>query len=176
MKRALLLTLSVTAVVLTACGDDEPAGEAAPAIDERAGSYGGVTIEDPVSVLDALPGECQDADNDAPCGLDATSIVGPTTLAAGWSFRNFEDVTYIATETRVKGFLVTREGARTTAGVAVGDDLDAAGDLPGATCKAERYEDSVGDQKCVVPAARQRWVIYGGDPINAITVAVIPTG
>jgi hypothetical protein len=185
----------VVAVVGVACvaaaavavtrGSEEPTPVL---VDERSGELHGVRFGDSEDDVRALLGvETDDAPGFFPEGAQYTGPVAIPSPASDRDARtrpvelHFRDLAYLVSPTAGVYSMATLEaGARTRAGVGVGDSLPAARDrYSGAECgAAPRGESLTGGEQptcgwCRVVVGDVR-VFFGGDPIVSITMTSDP--
>jgi hypothetical protein len=186
-RAALILAL---ASLLTSCAKDgSRSSEDPPTVDERAGVLAGVRFGDTAGAIrqrlgeptDGKPGFFPTGDDytgppaiPSPAADQGRPPVPPTEL-------HYEDLAVLVSR-RVGAFSMATlaEGARTRAGVAVGDDLGRV---------RERYERvTCGEQVSGEPLLggeppKYRWcrtvvagvrVFFGGDPVESITLTHYP--
>lgn len=152
-------------------GDD-----AAPAVvvDERGGSLGGVRFGAATSEVRARLGEPSDGeDGFFPAG---TRYTGPPSIPAPAGDRrpaalHFGETAYLVSASAgVFSMATVAEGARTRAGVAVGDPLARVRERYGRVrCGEARRSGAAGYAWCRALVGPVR-VFFGGDPIASITL------
>jgi hypothetical protein len=82
-------------------------------------------------------------------------------------------VSFFVRDDRVFGFLVTARGGQTTRGVSIGDDLsDVTAQYPDFNCDDEVRGETTAVFKasCSGKVRDDRYLYFGGDPIESITV------
>jgi hypothetical protein len=159
-------------------------------VDEIAGTYGGVGIGDTPAEMKARLGDNEalgENDEFRPTGArDFTET--PWFVPAGGGYA-YEDVLYWlrptdrgtdgrpASDGVVWGLELTSPGVETSRGVAIGDDLDAAGDAyPGLKCATSDRGEYGRSDYCYGRIAADRFLYFGGDPISSISVTQGPVG
>ena len=174
MRRLLLFALLI--VVLSGCG-----GKLQPTfIDEVRGTYRGVGIGDTTAAVERVFGRVSLSGHDEPIAPrkdDFVDIGGPTviTAACGTSLR-YDHVTFFVCDGDVDGFIVAASGARTSRGVAIGDDAkEVHARYRQLTCGEAPFE---GGQYpyCGGQITKHRWLWFGRDPVRSITVAAARIG
>ena len=186
MQRRLLIALVSTAVLGFGCGgDSEPEARDGPLLDERAGAFRGVTLGDapreverrrgapqrPPTSREATPTEAAD---DVRATFGGTQ---PPTSRATLRVFNYSDATYLSTrEDGVYAVLVTADGARTRAGIAIGDPLDEVRRRYRAfQCGVKNASSEYVDVPyCAGRVAPGRHLWFGGDPVKSVTLATEP--
>jgi hypothetical protein len=160
------------------CGHDEPPLVRVPSIDEVGGTYRGISMGDPGSKVRRVMGAPDPSDGGEECDLCPagttiddqfgvpTFIADPPGTRSSRSFR-YRDVVFLRASGRVFGYLVTKRGAATRRGVAVGDSLERV---------RERYPQlkcgTGGDEEfpyCAGKVGRLS-ISFGLDPVGSITV------
>jgi hypothetical protein len=176
--RSLLLGVLVVAAVtgsvlwLVDGGDEEPEQVL---VDERAGRLRGVSFGDSVPEIRARLGEpTDDADGFFPEGAEFTGPPGIPSPASDQASRvppdelHYEHTAYLVSPTvGVFSMAILADGARTRAGIGVGDEL-------------ERVRERYRRVDCgKAPAGKYQWcraivgdvrVFFGGDPIESVTL------
>ena len=157
--------------------------------DEGSGSVGGVKIgEDKASVrrrfgaparpVEAYPIEPLEIDEVDGSGSPWSVVTGPHHLGPGGLggeqlTLRFRGVSFFVRDDRMFGFLVTDRGGQTTRGVRIGDDLsDVTAKYPDFDCDDEVRGDTTAVFKanCSGKVRDDRYLYFGGDPIESITV------
>lgn len=190
---ALLLAVAATAAGCSTLFRDGVSPPPVPArfsaIDEVRGSYGGVAVGDgrrrmfdvfgrraPVGEGErALPSGAPEGGVDGPNGIPAVTWYCYTDVCFWFDDRLTADG--VAPGTKIQGFELTSPGARTLRGIEVGDHLD---DVKKAYPELECGEishEGFGDYGyCTGEVAPDRYIWFGGDTVNVITVGAIPLG
>jgi hypothetical protein len=186
--RSLLVGVLVVAAVsgfalwLVDAGDDEDPEQIL--VDERRGRLRGVSFGDSVPEVRARLGEpTDDADGFFPEGADFTGPPGIPSPASDQGSRvppdnlHYEDTAYLVSPTvGVFSMAILADGARTRAGVGIGDELDNVGErYRRVDCgEAIAGEPLFGDDyptyewcRAIVGDIR---VFFGGDPIESVTL------
>lgn len=91
----------------------------------------------------------------------------------------YEHVAFILVENSIEIVIVDESGARTRRGVEIGGDLDEARSVyPKLTCGTanEGSEHLASFPACTGPVGERRFIWFGGDPIQNITVGSVPFG
>ena len=175
--------LGVLSSLLVACG-----GESLPeggVIDLRAGTYEGVGIGDTPDQVRAEFGQPSTSEKGAqPSGAD--EFRGPT------SFRSWPDpdpgrgfvpppayrYPHVAFfddgSDRISVVMVIAPGAATPEGVAIGDSLDSVRGVYPVRCGEDFGAGEPPYPACVGRLGAERWVWFGGDPIENITIGRFP--
>ena len=169
---------ALVALALAGCaggGGDEPA--AGPLVDERTGSYRGVTMGDSESEVRAALGEPAGGDGFAPAGESPADVGVPQFIPARGgmpTLLKYDDVSFLVGPGGVYAFIVAAEGAHTRRGVAIGDDLDAARKRYELRCIDVAGGESLGGGQEYYPSCRATVggirVWFGRDPIRSITL------
>jgi hypothetical protein len=178
------LAAIVAGVVYSVTGDNDK-GQPAPlserVIHELRGTYRGVGIGDSGAEVRRVFGPRSDAGDGPLTPLDAGSF---TEVGGAMVIRNprlmgdpellrYRDVSFLLMDDKVFALMITDSGAATQEGLAIGHDLDAAGErYEGLNCE----DAEVGDfgetfPFCAGPLAPQRHIWFGQDPIGSITIA-----
>jgi hypothetical protein len=188
-RRVIGLLTALVAGALAACGDESDAARPPPdvVIDERAGTFDGVGLGDrPAEIRRALGrGTDRRMISRLPRRLSVTELGLPWTLDPVPGVSRKKVLTMrrdgvsmlVAPRTGAYAVFVWRPRARTSRGVAVGDDLDAA---------RERYEDlrcdvrnrnsEYGSYPFCEGRVGDTYVWFGQDPIRSISLASTPLG
>jgi hypothetical protein len=170
-------------LVLRDTDENEPAPLSARVIDELRGTYRGVGIGDSAAEVRRVFGPREDAGDGpfTPLGAGSFAEVGGAMFIASPGIPHtprdsellrYRDVSFLLLDDRVFALMITADGAATQEGLAIGYDLDGAG---------ERYdalncEDAeIGDfgetfPFCAGRVAPQRHIWFGQDPIRSITI------
>jgi hypothetical protein len=181
-----ILALLVIPFVLFGIGDEEdyePVHRSARVIDELRGTYRGVGIGDSAAEVRRVFGPREDAGDGpfTPLGAGSFAEVGGAMFIAAAGIPHtgrdsellrYQNVSFLLLDHRVYALMITADGAATQEGLAIGHDLDKAG---------ERYEDlncedaEIGDfgetfPFCAGQLAPQRHIWFGQDPIRSITI------
>jgi hypothetical protein len=187
MRQSIRLTpFLVAAAITSGCGGDSDPGErSGPLVDERAGTFRGVSLGDrpnAVALARGRPDQDPGTRNATPTGAsDETSRtfggMQPPSRRATLRIYNYRDATYLATrEDGVYAILITAAGARTSRGVAIGDSLqDIRQRYSGFECGVKNADNEYVDVPyCGGRVGRARHIWFGGDPVASITLAVSP--
>ena len=196
VKCALVAPLALTAAaVASGCSNlplhDRPPPARFTTIDERAGTYGGVGIGDTKEEMFRVFGKRKEVDHSEPAlPTGAPEDASAPTYIPSTTFYAYPDVSFWFDDRppgfaehwegpgagKIEGFDITSPGARTLHGIEVGDDLDEAREAyPGLECgTANENSDYVEYPYCTGQIAPERFVWFGGDPVDTITVAAIP--
>ncbi|MEO8289646.1 MAG: hypothetical protein ABI649_01460 [Gaiellaceae bacterium] len=152
-------------------------------VDEVAGTYGGVGIDDSPQQMKAVFGPNEplgESDRFEPTGSqDFTE--SPWSVTAGGGFA-YADVLFwlpgngtspeLATNGPIIGFEVTSPGVETTRGVGIGNDLSEARRSYSEFECGEADHGEYGTSKyCLGRIAPDRYLYFGGDPISSISVS-----
>jgi hypothetical protein len=190
---ALLLALAATAA---GCSTLFHEGESPPparfaAIDETRGSYGGVAIGDGRRRVFDFFGRRQPVGEDEsalPEGAPEDGVAGPPSIPITGAYC-YVDVCFWFEEPGrgigdegapgigpIEGFEITSPGARTLRGIQVGDDLDdAERAYPRLRCDDFKPGESwIEVSYCYGSVGRDRYIWFGGDPIEVIAVSGFP--
>jgi hypothetical protein len=174
--------LALTA--LGGCGSESGTAEEKQAIDEKAGTYGGVGLDASAADVVDVFGESPPLGDDPviPLGsdvteLDTSSSGCPPGGPGGWL--RYEVVSFVLVDDRVCEVIIAEEGAATRRGVAVGDDLDAASEAyPEFECgEAADGEGLFGTQPTFsycTGSIGDHYLWFGGDPVNVIELNAKP--
>lgn len=192
MVRVPVLVAAIAAIALAGAGCGDEDGSASPqlnTVDERAGLIAGVGIGSSkrevaralgpyLMPAQAYPSEPADAGDDGSTAGPWSVVTGPHHLGPGG--KRGEQVTlrypgaaFFVLRDRVFGFLVSAERAMTQGGVHVGDRLQKVLDrYPRFRCEGASRSDTSAIQEpaCSGFVRGGRWVYFGGDPIQSITV------
>lgn len=192
---ASLAAVLAVAAFATACGSDESSRAASKFgfIDERRGAIRGVAIgADKRAVRRALgsyerppqayPIEPLEVDEGEGSGGPWSVETGPHHLGPG-GIRGeqvtlrYQGASFFVRRDRVFGFMITAPGTPTSRGVSIGDRLKQARKAyPSLKCEAQSQGDTTAVQKaaCFGKAPKGRYIYFGGDPIESITVMERP--
>jgi len=190
----------VSIVLLVALGTPGCGGNGAPSrdsgseaklIDLAVGEYRNVAIGDTRQAMETAlgPNEPAGANEDVhPLESDPDRYRGPVVIQldpdpaephtpdTAPRFR-YEDATVFFVEDRVRGIMVTSPDATTSEGVGIGDSLSLAEQSLDLRCfqalEGTEYEPY---PACYGKVAENRYVWFGGDPIENIMVAAQPLG
>jgi hypothetical protein len=183
LRRALVAVVALAAFVILGLvaaallrGEAEP--EAKRLVDERSGSYRGVTLggtED--EVRDALGPAPSWTENDsiAPLAEDWIEIGAPNHIPSTGSpgALRYPHVSVLLDDGRVTAIVIAETEAQSLGGVGVDDDLDdVRRAYPGLRCD----EAAAGDAGATFPycagrVGAKRWLRFGEDPVESITIA-----
>ena len=162
-------------------------------IDEKAGTYGGAglgssadDVEDahgPNTVRGSKAGIPRDADVafvDAPFG--GRTIWGYCYDDACFFFYDpgaildsSPSLNAVPPDATVSQIDIASPGAATLRGIEVGDPIaDVADAYPELTCGSETYDDYGPFERCTGQVAEDRWIWFGGDPVNVISLGSVP--
>jgi hypothetical protein len=178
------LTVAVLCVALAIAGSGDAAGrgdETRAKVDVVAGTYGGVGIGATPSQIERDFGSPL-ATSGAAAPVAAARFRGPTFIPAPRSlggsrapvFRYF-DTAFLTDGEDVYVVIVEAQGAETERGVAVGDALaDARGSYDLICAPVVGSSDDDVYRACFGKVAPRRYVWFGGDPIEDISVARVP--
>jgi hypothetical protein len=183
MRRGLIAVVALGAVVIlglvaAALLRDEADAGATRRVDERSGSYRGVTLgETEAEVRDALgpaPSWTED-DSIAPLDEDWLDIGAPNHIPSTGSpgTMRYPHVSVLLDDGRVTAIVIAETEAESLGGVGVGDDLgDVRRAYPGLRCG----EAAAGDAGATFPycagrVGAKRWLRFGKDPVESITIA-----
>lgn len=191
---AFLIATGALTVGVLACGDS-PAGQSGASsvvrVDERKGSVQGVTLGDSVAAVKRqLPGGLEadpQTTRNSPLVGDVEElglpwiIAPPRGLAASDRTRllryRYLSVKF-APPTGAYVIEIAIPGARTHAGVSIGDRLDAArGAYPKMRCDVRnRNSEYVAYPYCTTKLEDGPYIWFGRDPIRSITLSSTPLG
>jgi hypothetical protein len=185
---AVLVPAVILPLVLFGIGDEEaeeePAPRSARVIDEVRGTYRGVGIGDSAAEVRRVFGPREDAGDGpfTPLGAGSFAEVGGAMFIASPGMiphtprdpelLRYRDVSFLLLDERVFALMITANGAATQEGLAIGHDLDGAGERYDAlNCK----DAEIGDfgetfPFCAGRVAPQRHIWFGQDPIRSITI------
>lgn len=183
MKRALVAAVvAVAAVILglvvAALFRNEPKRAHKQVLDERAGSYRGVALgatrRDAVAALGPAP-RWTSNDSIAPLENDWVDIGAPNEIpspGAPGALR-YPHVSVLLDDGRVTAVVVAEPEAESLRGVGVGDPLDEARKAyPGIRCgEAAKGDAGATFPYCSVRLDAKRWLRFGEDPVQSITIA-----
>jgi len=183
LRIALIAVAAFAAVVIlglvaAALLRDEAEPGATRPVDERSGSYRGVTLgETEAEVRDALgpaPSWTED-DSIAPLDEDWLDIGAPNQIPSTGrpGALRYPHVSVLLDDGRVTAIVIAETEAESLGGVGVEDDLDEARRAyPGLKCD----EAAAGDAGATFPycsgrVGAKRWLRFGEDPVKSITIA-----
>ncbi len=151
-------------------------------IDERAGAYRGVRLGSPVRDVIRVFGEPNRDPGFAPAGKSPAEAGVPQSIRTPGGgpgvLLKYEDVAFLATSgTGVYAMIVTEEGATTTRGVAIGDEMNAARRRYRPRClDVAGAESLLGGQElypsCGANIGNRVRIWFGRDPIESITLVL----
>lgn len=191
--RFALLTLAFAAAGCGGSFSDARDDEIPPArfstIDEERGSYGGVAIgESKEKLFEAFGRRRPVGENEPalPKNAPEDGVLGPNPIPSNdvycyddvcfWlndRYRSGRSTPYVD-RGEIEGFYVTSPGAETLRGIEVRDAADDVRDAyPGLRCGEIEREFVGADRFCTGRIARDRYIWFGGDPVDNITVAAI---
>jgi hypothetical protein len=181
---ATLVVAGALSPLLADCsGVDVPAGGR---IDLQAGTYDGVGIGSTPAEMEAVFGALPPSDEQGVQPLGAGEFRGPT------SFRHWPDpnpgpdfwpppayqyphVSFLDDgDRRISVVMVIAPEATTLEGVAIGEPLETARDHYPVRCGEEFGAGERPYPACVGKLGPERWVWFGGDPIENITIGRFP--
>jgi hypothetical protein len=186
VRRSRYLALAAVAA-LAACGASKPAAPARVyTLDEGNASFRGVALGDAEREVVARFGADQ-GKPDGPVGPlgEHNYDNGPGTFASTPGRPRPDDRTkalryrgmaFVTNERHVYVIMSSLPGTRTSKGVGVGDELDAARHAY-AGLKCDRATDTDGNDAfayCLKRLAGKRYLYFGGDPIGTVAVAQVP--
>jgi hypothetical protein len=175
----------IATVVLTVWLADGDNGDPEPVlIDERAGRLRGVVFGDTAPEIRARLGEpTDDEDGFFPAGTDFTGPPAIPSPASDQGSRSppeelhYDDTAYLVSPTAgVYSMAILAEGARTRAGIGVGDELDRVHEVYDRVDCGEAIagEPLFGDDYPTYPWCRaivgRVRVFFGEDPIESVTI------
>jgi hypothetical protein len=180
----ILLALSVA--LITGCGGGDAERQQ---IDEQKGTYRGVglgsTGPEVIEVFGKSPPLKQEAVT--PTGRDVTEINfapssscppsgnEPRQRGRGAHFR-YKDVAFQLTDHVVCHVTIIEDDAATSRGVAIGDPLDdVEEDYPHLRCGEAEIGEGGAFPVCAGQVAENRYIWFGGDPINTIEMNPLPS-
>jgi hypothetical protein len=166
VKRCAAAIVAV-ALVLAGCGSHKRV-----VVDERRGKLAGVRLGDTSSRVRAVHGQEKRREGFVPTRADR--FTGPPAILAGArtpETLDYEDEAYLVSPGfGVVSMMTVAGGARTRAGVAIGDDLDTVRSRYGRVVCGK----TPGGEAPSYPWCRARvdhiGVFFGGDPIESITL------
>jgi hypothetical protein len=186
---AAVILVAALLAALPGCDGDEDAERRPPgAIDEVAGSYGGVRMGASEEDVRSVFGEPGEGEGFFPLGTEFGEIGGapavrnwPPDDRAAPTVMRYEDVAFLVGSRGVFAFVVTAEGARTRRDVAVGDRLVAARRTYDVGCgEGVAGEALVGETPtypyCRGTIGERTRIWFGEDPIRSITLARVGAG
>jgi len=181
------LALFLSTVMLTACGSEVGGAPERPRVDEAQGTYRGVGLEASAGEVIATFGKSPPLRNDPviPLGSDLGELAipwHPPCPAGPGRIRvlRYRWVSFGLLNNRVCEMIVAEDGAATQQDVAVGDSLDEAADaFPHFQCGDEYAGEGLFGNEATVPycsgkVAEQRYLWFGGDPVNVIEMNTRP--
>jgi hypothetical protein len=144
-------------------------------VDESTGSYRGVVMGDDSSDVRRRLGSFEEGPGFAPAGDLPAEVGVPQSIPGPGRILKYDDVAFLVGPRGVYAFIVTADGAETTRGVQIGDDLDAARRAYDLHCvDVAGGESLLGGQEfypsCRTTIGRRTYVWFGRDPIRSITV------
>jgi hypothetical protein len=177
----LLAALGVV-TALAACGSQVGKAPESLVINEDAGSYRGVGIDDRRGAVIGVFGRAPPYRNNTPIGPLGEGAEHPATAfnckapppGGPVDFLEYEEVVFFLDNGVVCGWILAQDGAASTAGVAIGDSLsDAEEAYPGLRCdEASPGEPFLGFSSsypfCEGKLGKRRYIWFGGDPIDTI--------
>ena len=166
------LAVALASLAAPASGCGSSSNSETFVINERVGSVDGVRINGPVSLVrDKFGDSCHRPYQVAPCDFDEGSITGFHSMRGGRVIHNYAKVGVMTEGDEVKAILVADPNGQTLKGVSVGYPLSfAKGRYPGMRCQRMQFEDSTGNEYCVDTLPGGEKLIFGGDPIDSITI------
>jgi hypothetical protein len=181
---ATLCVFGALSPFLVECGSDPlPSGGT---IDLRAGTFDGVGIGDSPQDMRAEFGEPPPSDEQGVQPLGAGAFRGPTSFRH-WPNPNpgrdfvpppaylYPHVSFLDDgNRRISVVMVVAPGAATLEGVAIGDPLETVRGVYPVRCGEEFGAGERPYPACVGELEAERWVWFGGDPIENITVGRFP--
>ena len=179
LSLALLVVLVAGVGWGAGCGGQEDSIDGGPArggVDELHRSYAGVRLGDRRSMLRqrlGAPVWTKDEDTPMTYGLAPNTMVADTPLTYAYRDAEFNFV-----RRRVAGILVYGDGAKTRAGVGIGDSLGKARAAYGKRLRCDDESDG-GEYgpiaaRCSKPLGRDAYLFFSGDPIEVIVVSRRP--
>ena len=180
---ARLVALPALALALAACGEAEPTP-----IDELRGTYRGVGIGDSPKEVRRVFGDTDATTSGGPITprkAGFSELGGPTSMAPSCppgdpgQVLRYDDVSFLYCQGRVWAFIVAAHGARTRREVALGDDLSSARERYGPKVRCGEAPIGEGGDTfpyCSGQLSRNRWIWFGRDPVESITVSAARIG
>jgi hypothetical protein len=183
LRIALIAVVAAAAVVILGLsaaallrGESKP--EAKRIVDERSGSYRGLSLGDSeADVRDALGPAPSWTENDsiAPLDEDWDEIGAPNTIPSPGKpgTMRYPHLSVLLDDGRVTAIVIAEPEAESLGGVGVDDDLgDARRAYPDLICD----EAAAGDAGATFPycagrVGAKRWLRFGEDPVESITIA-----
>jgi len=188
----MLVVAAVAAAASVGCGDQDRALGPSLKTDELRGTFDGVGIGDDKAAVrrrfgdfDRFPQaypieplEIKDDGGSGGSGSPWSVVTGPHHLGPGGLggeqvTLRYRGASFFVRDDRVFGFLVTDPRGQTRGGVGIGDDLSEARDqYPNFDCEEESQGDTTAVRKaaCSGQVPGGRYLYFGGDPIESITV------
>ena len=173
----------------TGCGSSDDAPIGSVTLDERRGAIHGVGLGASKAEVRArfgdygtkpepYPIEPLEVDEEEGSGgpwsvATGPHHVGPGGLGGEQVTLRYRGASFFVRNDRVFGFMVTDPDAQTLRGMSVGDDLAEVKEAyPELGCEPESQGDTTAPQKahCAGRAKQGRFVYFGGDPVESITV------
>ena len=169
---AVALALVVPACTLT--DEDERRGRANVVVSEAEGSVLGIRLGSHERRIRRVLGKPVAGDGYFPLGEHYRGPVAIPSPGPGLVLR-YDDFAFLLSGERVFSFMVTREGAKTSRGVAIGDDLDEVRRTYDAVrCGEAPAGETLFGGTSTYPWCRARVgrnaVFFGDDPVASITV------
>jgi hypothetical protein len=166
----LLVGTAAVAVTVDADGDKEGGGR----IDDVRGAYSGVAMGDSRAGALRILGDPSGEQGFAPAGALPAEVGVPQSLPGPGEVLSYEDVALLVGSKGVYAIMVTKPGAATTRGVAIGDGIKEAQAAYSTRCmKVAGGESLLGGQE-LYPSCGARvgsmYVWFGRDPIRSITL------
>jgi hypothetical protein len=179
---AAALIAAAIGIILVRNGDEASSEtRRAAVVDERTGAFRGVRMGASAESVRRLLGEPAEGPGFAPAGASPAEIGVPQSIpsagaAAPPTLLKYDDVTFLLGPSGVYGFIVAADGAATTRGVAIGDEMEKARTAYGGSCIDVAGGESLlggGHEfypSCGATLDNQLRVWFGRDPIRSITL------